>query len=207
MFLIQKKYCLLLFIFLMMFGSNIFSQKNSLDTLKLAAWISPEGDTLPLSYLPWVRVQYLRILTREQRRKKEEWTRLRNAVYVTYPYAKAASRIMNEINAKLVGITDRKQRKAIIRTREKELRKEFADRLTNLSIYQGKVLMKLIYRETGNNCYEIIEEYKGGFTAALYQTIAVVVGTNLKQNYDTANKDKDLEVIVKDVERMYGYRS
>jgi hypothetical protein len=65
----------------------------------------------------------------------------------------------------------------------------------------------LIYRETGNNCYEIIEEYKGGFTAALYQTIAVVVGTNLKQNYDTANKDKDLEVIVKDVERMYGYRS
>jgi len=191
----------------MMFGSNIFSQKNSLDTLKLAAWISPEGDTLPLSYLPWVQVQYLRILTREQRRKKEEWTRLRNAVYVTYPYAKAASRIMNEINAKLVGITDRKQRKAIIRTREKELRKEFADRLTNLSIYQGKVLMKLIYRETGNNCYEIIEEYKGGFTAALYQTIAVVVGTNLKQNYDTANKDKDLEVIVKDVERMYGYRS
>ena len=207
MFLIQKKYCLLLFIFLMMFGSNIFSQKNSLDTLKLAAWISPEGDTLPLSYLPWVQVQYRRILTREQRRKKEEWTRLRNAVYVTYPYAKAASRIMNEINAKLVGITDRKQRKAIIRTREKELRKEFADRLTNLSIYQGKVLMKLIYRETGNNCYEIIEEYKGGFTAALYQTIAVVVGTNLKQNYDIANKDKDLEVIVKDVERMYGYRS
>ena len=203
----KKKYCFLLFIFLVMFSNSIFSQKNSLDTLKLAAWISPEGDTLPLSYLPWIQVQSIRILTREQRRKKEEWTRLRNAVYVTYPYAKAASKIMNEINAKLVGVTDRKQRKAIIKTREKELRKEFADRLTNLSIYQGKVLMKLIYRETGNNCYEIIEEYKGGFTAALYQTIAVVVGTNLKQNYDAANKDKDLEVIVKDVERMYGYRS
>ena len=207
MFLVKKKYCFLLFIFLVMFSNCIFSQKNSLDTLKLAAWISPEGDTLPLSYLPWVQVQSIRILTREQRRKKEEWTRLRNAVYVTYPYAKAASKIMNEINAKLVGVSDRKQRKAIIKTREKELRKEFADRLTNLSIFQGKVLMKLIYRETGNNCYEIIEEYKGGFTAALYQTIAVVVGTNLKQNYDAANKDKDLEVIVKDIERMYGYRS
>ena len=191
----------------MMFSNKIFSQKGGLDTLKLAAWISPEGDTLALSYLPWVQVQSQKILTKEQRRKKEEWTRLRNAVYVTYPYAKAASKIMNEINAKLVGVTDRKQRKAIIKTREKELRKEFADRLTNLSIYQGKVLMKLIYRETGNNCYEIIEEYKGGFTAALYQTIAVVVGTNLKQNYDAANKDKDLEIIVKDVERMYGYRS
>lgn len=203
----RKKYYYLLFISLVMLSNNIFSQKNSLDTLKLAAWISPEGDTLPLSYLPWVQVQSHIVLTKEQRRKKEEWTRLRNAVYVTYPYAKAASKIMNEINAKLVGVTDRKQRKAIIKTREKELRKEFADRLTNLSIYQGKVLMKLIYRETGNNCYEIIEEYKGGFTAALYQTIAVVVGTNLKQNYDASNKDKDLEVIVKDVERMYGYRS
>ena len=191
----------------MILGSSGFSQKNKLDTLKLAAWISPEGDTLALSYLPWVEVQSHRLLTREQRRRKEEWTRLRNAVYVTYPYAKAASKIMNEINAKLVGVSDRKQRKAIIKTREKELRKEFADRLTNLSIYQGKVLMKLIYRETGNNCYEIIEEYKGGFTAAFYQTIAVVVGTNLKQNYDALNKDKDLEVIVKDIERMYGYRS
>jgi hypothetical protein len=207
MFLLKKKYCYLLFIVLMMLSNNSFSQKSKLDTLKLAALISPEGDTMALSYLPWVQVYTHRVLTREQRRRKEEWTRLRNAVYITYPYAKAASKIMNEINAKLVGITDRKQRKAIIKTREKELRKEFADRLTNLSIYQGKVLMKLIYRETGNNCYEIIEEYKGGFTAVFYQTIAIVVGTNLKQNYDANNKDKDLEVIVRDIEKMYGYRS
>ena len=185
---------------------EVLAQKGNLDTLKLAAWVSPEGDTLALSYLQWVEVQTHRILTTEQRRQKQEWTRLRNAVYVTYPYAKAASKIMNEINAKLVGVSDRKQRKAIIKAREKELRKEFTDKLTNLSIYQGKVLMKLIYRETGNNCYEIIQEYKGGFTAAIYQTIAVVVGTNLKQNYDANGKDKDLEVIVKDVEKMYGYK-
>jgi hypothetical protein len=56
--------------------------------------------------------------------------------------------------------------------REAELRKEFTDPLTNLSIYQGKVLMKLINRETGNNCYNIIKEYKGGFTARFYQTVA-----------------------------------
>lgn len=185
--------------------NGVQAQKQSLDTLQLAAWISPEGDTLALSYLPWVEVQTNRVLTSEQKRQKQEWTRLRNAVYVTYPYAKAASKIMNEINAKLVGVSDKKQRKAIIKAREKELRKEFTDKLTNLSIYQGKVLMKLIYRQTGNNCYEIIQEYKGGFTAAIYQTIAVVVGTNLKQNYDANGKDKDLEVIVKDVERMYGY--
>ena len=186
--------------------SNVKAQNINLDTLKLAAWISPEGDTLALSYLQWIEVQTHKILTAEQRRQKQEWTRLRNAVYVTYPYAKAASKIMNEINAKLVGVNDKKQRKTIIKSREKELRKEFTSKLTNLSIYQGKVLMKLIYRETGDNCYEIIQEYKGGFTAALYQTIAVVVGTNLKQNYNANGNDKDLEVIVKDVEKMYAYK-
>lgn len=145
------------------------AQYGTYDTLKLSAWVSPQGDTLPLSYLQWIQVETHRKLTYEQRRQRQEWTRLRNAVYITYPYAKAAAKVMNEINAKLVGITDRKQRRAIIKSREKELRKEFADRLTNLSIYQGKVLMKLIYRETGNSCYEIISEYKGGFTAVFYQ--------------------------------------
>lgn len=190
------------------FCSHIaLAQTNkSLDTIKVHAWINPEGDTLALSYLPIVELFSIRKLTAQQRKQKQEWTRLRNAVYVTYPYAITASKIMNEINAKLVGITDRKQRKAIIKTREKELRKDFADRLTNLSIYQGKVLMKLIYRQTGNNCYEIIQEYKGGFTAVLYQTIALVVGTNLKQNYDANSTDKDLEKIVIDVEKMYGYK-
>ena len=124
MFFTKKKYCFLLFIFCVMLSNNIFSQKNNLDTIKLPAWISPEGDTLALSYLPWVQVQSLRILTREQIRKKEEWTRLRNAVYVTYPYAKAASKIMNEINAKLVGVSDRKQRKAIIKFSTLKLVKE-----------------------------------------------------------------------------------
>lgn len=199
--------CCWLVIFSLLLCKNLQAQKNSFDTIKLTGWISPEGDTLALSYLQTVEVQTHRILSAAQKRQKQEWTRLRNAVYITYPYAKTAGKIMNEINAKLNGVTDKKQRKNIIKAREKELRKEFAERLTNLSIYQGKVLMKLIYRETGNSCYEIIEEYKGGFSAVFYQTIAVVVGTNLKQNYDANGKDKELETIVQDVERMYGYRS
>ena len=182
------------------------AQKNNLDTLRVYAWISPEGDTLPLSYLDWIEVSTIRTLTAAQKRQKAEWTRLRNAVYVTYPYAIAASKIMNEINSKLVGVTDKQQRKIIIKSREKELRKEFADRLTNLSIYQGKVLMKLIYRQSGNSCYEIIKDYKGGFSAVFYQTIAIIVGTNLKQNYEAYGKDNEVEMIVKEVERMYGFR-
>lgn len=180
------------------------AQHGEFDTLKVSAYITASGDTIPSSYLPPVLVEAK--LSRKWRDYWANWTRLRNAVYVTYPYAKAASRIMNDINAKLVNVSDKKQRRLIIRSREKELKKEFTDKLTNLSVYQGKILMKLINRETGNNCYEIIEEYKGFITAAFWQTVAVVFGSNLKQSYDAGGNDRDMEKIVKDVEKMYGYR-
>jgi len=179
-------------------------ERGPLDTVRVYAYITPEGDTIPESILPPVEV--IGKLTGKWKRHWAEWTRLRNAVYVTYPYAIAASKVMNEINARLVNVADKQKRRAIIKSREKELKREFADKLTKLSVYQGKVLMKLIYRQTGNNCYEIIQEYKGGFNAAFWQTIAVVFGSNLKQNYDPYSKDRDMETIVRDVEVMYGYR-
>jgi hypothetical protein len=180
------------------------SQRSVNDTIQVYAFVV-DGDTIPGGRMYDVYVQ-----TRMLEKWKKywaEWTRLRNAVYVTYPYAKAAGKVMNEVNAKLVGVTDKRIRKGIIKEREKELKRDFADKLTNLSVYQGKVLMKLIYRETGNNCYNIIQEYKGGFSAGFWQTIAVLVGSNLRQNYDPADKDHDIEIIVQDVERMYGHRS
>ncbi len=188
------------------FGNKAAAQTHGIyDTVKVYAYVTPSGDTIPMSYLPFVEVTGK--LTMQWKKHWAEWTRLRNAVYVTYPYAKAASRIMNDINARLVNVTDKKKRKAIIHSREKELRKEFTDKLTNLSIYQGKVLMKLIYRETGNSCYEIVEEYKGLFNVTLYQAVAFVFGTSLKQYYNPAGDDRDMEIIVRDVEKMYGYRS
>ena len=63
--------------------------------------------------------------------------------------------------------------------------------------------MKLINRQTGNNCYEIIKEYKGGFTARFWQTVAFVFGSNLKQPYNASGDDREIEMIVLEVERMY----
>jgi hypothetical protein len=180
----------------------VSAQTGELDTLKVYAMIDVNGDTIPYSILPPVTV--FTQLTKEQKKYWAEWTRLRNAVYVTYPYAIAASRIMNEINGQLVKVNDKKERKKIIRAREKELKREFTDKLTKLSVYQGKVLMKLINRQTGNNCYEIIEEYKGFMTAAFWQGVAFVFGSNLKQAYDGFGKDHDMERIVRDVQAMYG---
>lgn len=130
------------------------------------------------------------------------WNRLRNAVYVTYPYARLAGVTINEINSSMQGVGSKKERKAIIRSREKALRDQFTDPLTNLSVYQGKVLMKLINRQTGNTCFEIVKEFKGGINARLYQTIAFFFGGNLKQDWDLAlNKtDRDIENIIKEID-------
>lgn len=135
------------------------------------------------------------------------WNRLRNAVYVTYPYAREAGSTINQINAKLESVPSKKERRTLIKTKEKELREQFTEPLTNLSVYQGKILMKLINRQTGNNCYEILKEFKGNINARLYQTIAFFFGGNLKQDWDLAqNKtDRDIENIVREIDGAWYY--
>ena len=172
------------------------------DTL-VVPYIVYEGDTMTYRELEMVFV--LAKMSEAQKEAFIKWTRLRNAVYVTYPYAKKASYVFNEINFNLAQIQDKKKRKAYIKSREAELKKEFTTPLTNLSVYQGKVLMKIINRETNNTCFEIIEEYKGSFSARFWQTIAWVFGSSLKQEYKPAGEDSDMEKIVKEVARLHGH--
>ena len=180
------------------------AQQYSLADTLLREAIVYNGDTIELKTLDnlYLYSKY----TEAQLIARAKYNRLRNAVYVTYPFARKAGVILNDINSKLEGITEKGVRKKYIKSRESELKKEFTDPLTNLSIYQGKVLMKLINRETGNNCYDIIKEYRGGLTARLYQTIAFFFDSNLKQSYDADNDDAVMEKLVMEVQRMYGYQ-
>ena len=146
------------------------------DTITVPAIIY-NGDTLSYKEMPEVYI-YLE-LSAAGKRAHREWTRLRNAVYVTYPYAKKAGAVFNDIQTHLVNITD-------------------------LSVYQGKVLMKLITRETGNTCYEIIHDYKGSFSASFWQSVAWIFGSSLKQTYNPRAEDAQIEDIVMEVRRMYG---
>jgi hypothetical protein len=198
------RFLLVLFLFLAAGASDSFAQSRygPNDTL-LVPYVVYGGDTM--TYREMEMVFVFGKMSEAQKEAYRKWTRLRNAVYVTYPYAKKASYVFNEINFNLARITDKKKRKAYINSREAELKKEFATPLTNLSVYQGKVLMKIINRETNNTCFEIIKEYKGSFTARFWQTIAWVFGSSLKQDYRPAGEDADLELIVKEVARMYGH--
>jgi Domain of unknown function (DUF4294) len=202
---IGLKITVLIFVLISSAKTNTaFAQNGANDTILTAAVIY-NGDTIEAKTLADVSV--MTRLTQSQLNAIAKWTRLRNAVYVTYPYARRAGAVLNDINAKLTNITDKSARKDYIKSREKELKKEFTDPLTNLSVYQGKVLMKLINRETGNNCYEIIKEYKGGLTARFYQTVAFFFSSSLKQPYDPKGDDLEIEKIVLEVQRMYGYRN
>ncbi|HRO45487.1 DUF4294 domain-containing protein [Agriterribacter sp.] len=171
------------------------------DTITVPAIIY-KGDTLSYKELSEVHI-YLK-LTAAQKRALREWTRLRNAVYVTYPYAKKAGAVFNDIQAHLENIPDKEKRKDYVKSREKDLRNEFTKPLTDLSVYQGKVLMKLIARETGNTCYEIIHDYKGSFSASFWQSVAWIFGSSLKQTYNSRAEDAQIEDIVMEVRRMYG---
>lgn len=180
-----------------------YTQQGSADTLLHEAVIY-RGDTIESKTLE--NLYIYAVMTEAQRKARAKYDRLRNAVYVTYPYARRAGVILNDINMKLGAVSSKPDRKKIIHSREKELRKEFTEPLVNLSVYQGKVLMKLINRETGNNCYEIIKEYKGSLTARLYQTVAFFFNSSLKQPYNPRQGDDAIiEKLVQEVQRMYGY--
>jgi hypothetical protein len=194
-------------VFFLVVGNNsnsIAQSQYSVNDTLIRSAVVYEGDTLESKVLAGVYVWG----NANKMSAKAKWTRLRNAVYVTYPYAKKASVVFKDVNSRIIKMTDKTEISSYINSRERELKKEFTDPLTNLSVYQGKILMKLINRETGGNtCYDILKEMKGGFTARFWQTVAFVFGSNLKQPYDAAGADAEIEGIVKVVERMYGYRS
>ncbi len=183
-----------------LFTKNGYSQTRFgvNDTLVVGAVVY-EGDTIPAMILPGVYVW-------KGKRDEKKWTRLRNAVYVTYPYARKAGIVFNDIESKIANNPNKIAVSRYINSREKDLKKEFTDPLKNLSVYQGKILMKLINRETGGtNCYDILKELKGGFSARFWQTVAFVFGSDLKQPYDAYGTDAEIEYIVQEVQRMYGY--
>jgi hypothetical protein len=182
--------------------SAALAQTGFYDTLKTYAVIY-DGDTIEAKTL--YAVDVFAKISNANREMRAKMTRLRNAIIVTYPYAMRSGLILNDMNAKLEGITDKSERKDYIKSREKELKKEFTDPLSNLSIYQGRVLMKLINRQTGNNCYDIIKEYKGGLTARFYQTVAFFFSSNLKQDYEPGGDDHEIEMILREVCRTYGF--
>lgn len=157
--------------------------------------VSPErvsaGDTLAHYLLEEVEVK-----GRSPRKYARRQSRLEYNVRKVYPYACMAARKTEEINGLLARTSDPKKRKEIVRREYRSLMKTFKKPLMRLSFTQGRILLKLIYRETDDTAFSHIREYKGGFNAYFWQSVALVFGNNLKADYEPHGKDRDIERIV-----------
>lgn len=156
------------------------------------------GDTLPMVLLNTVYV-YTEYVFKTPR-QYEQWTRVKHNVKKVYPYAILAAAKLKEYDKALEKMQDEDLKKAFLKVCEKDLRNEFEDELKNLTISQGKVLMKLIDRESGKTTYEVVKQLRGSFQAAMWQTLARLFGNNMKIEYDAQVEDIMIERAIKLVE-------
>jgi hypothetical protein len=171
------------------------------DTIRLGA-IVENGKSYPMVLLPeFTNVGALMAGEEKTRRNK-----LRSDIYEVYPYAIAAAALLKDVNATLDKIPDRRDRKKYLKSTDRQLDELFKKQLKNLSVDQGHILIKLIDRQTGQNCYSIIKELKGGFSAVVWQSVGLVFNNNLNRDYDPDGNDKEIEGIVRDLEASNNYR-
>lgn len=180
---------------------NAMAQESINDTIRLGA-ITENGKVFPMAFLPEYFKTGLYINSEDRIRRD----RLRRDIYVTYPYAITAAAIMKDVNATLDTLERRKERRRYLKSVDRQLDASFKEPLKNLTIDQGHVLIKLINRQTGKNCYSIIRELKGGFSAVLWQSVGVMFNNNLRRDYDPEDKDKEMENMVEILEASANYR-
>ena len=132
--------------------------------------------------------------------ERQFWKLVYN-VKKTYPYAKLAGKKLHELNEQYLEINSEKDRKAYSKKVEDDLKTEFEGELRKLTVTQGRILLRLVDRETGNTTYEILKDFRGSLSAVFWQTIARVFGSNLKTRYNpSSGEDKTIEQIIMQIE-------
>lgn len=159
-----------------------------------------DGDTIPVVTLRPTTVSANR--KARSKRYKRKRSKLYRNVIKTYPYAKVAGTLIKEYNRNLSQLDTESAREAYLDKCEEDLKAEFEDDLTHMTMSQGRVLIKLIDRETGNTSYELIKDLKSGFTAFMWQGVAKLFGSDLKASYNPDNDETDyiIEEVVQKIE-------
>jgi hypothetical protein len=125
-----------------------------------------------------------------------EHERMVRAVKKVYPLALDAAVRLEELDKELEKLDLKRDRKAYTRAVEDALKEEITPVLWRMTRYEGKILIKLIDRETDHTVFSIVKDIRSGFTAGFYQAIAKLFGANLKLEYDPEGEDAILEQIV-----------
>jgi len=157
------------------------------DKLLIAPFTIVNGDTFFISDVPEVKV-----LAFKNKEEHKKYNILKRRVLKVYPFAMSAKEKLMNIEVGLDSIPKRRQKKRYTKEVAKWVKEEYADRLKNLTMSEGKILVKLIYRETKTTSYEILKSYRGRFNAFFWQTMAKFWDNNLKTEYDPVNNREDM---------------
>ena len=152
-------------------------------------WTVEKGDTIPL-------VHILPVYKYSRRPDLRRYQRLIQIVKKVYPLAKQARLEMDKMEQQLLAEKDPKAQAKLSKELQKKLMKQYTPVILKMTISEGKVLLKLIDRETEYTAFQIIKEFRGGFVAGFFQTMAKLFGNNLKMEYKPETRDRMLEQIV-----------
>jgi hypothetical protein len=136
-------------------------------------------------------------------RQIRQYTALEKKVRKVYPMAKLAAMKVAEYDRIYSNFKTERERKSYVKEAEKELFKDFEGEIRHMTMSEGRILIKLIDRETSQTSYNIIKEFKGGFNAFFWQAVARLFGHNLKDEYDAQNEDQMIEYIVMQIDMGY----
>lgn len=187
-------------------GDSLLSRQN--DNLKRLTDSLSNVHILQLrdrngEVLPEVEIKDVYIIGNRKGTKKMTFRGYERLIYnlkKVYPYALIVRSRLGQVNYELSNIQDEKARKEYLKQVEKDVFREYEDDVRDMTITQGKLLIKLIDRETMNTSYELIRQYRGNFSASFWQFVAKLFGTDLKAEYDPHGEDALMEMILLEIE-------
>lgn len=139
----------------------------------------------------------------KSKRQARRYSRYIRKVKKVYPLAVKARELLKKYEPEYYALEDKKDRRKLMKKLEKELLSEHKEDLKKWSISDGRILLKLINRETEHTPYELIKDFRGDFSAVFWQGIARIFSNNLKSGYDPDEEDRILEEIVTLIEAGY----
>lgn len=194
---------LFLGIIFMMLGSPLFAQRKEKTRSHSFYTYQVDGVTYMAGKLDTILITQGAPSKRDLRRGRKrllKFSKLQRDVHKTYPYAKKVSVILQEIQAEMEKIKDEKELKDYVKEKEKSLFGKYEKDIRRMTRTQGKILVKLVFRETGTSMFDLIKSNKNGASAVFWQSIGLIFGINLKTTYDPETEEM-IEYLVKDLER------
>jgi len=191
---------------LILFEASVAAQNDTIkqrsDTLQgrsyLLQRVNRDGVTLPE-----VEIKEVTVYAHPDFPKKSDFRKYERLVYNlkrVYPYALLVRTRLSQVNAEMTNYKTDKERREYLKKVEKDVFAEYEGDIRDMTITQGRLLIKLIDRETQNTSYVLIKDYRGKFAAAFWQGIARLFGTNLKDVYDPNGEDSLIESIIVEIE-------